>query len=59
MGGNDVESLDQATHQESVTVADVAPSAAHELMKVTLSLTDTNLAADDLVEIILSRDGDA
>lgn len=57
VGGNDTESLDQATAQESVNQNDTAPSAAHERMVVELSLTDANLAAGDEVEFELFRDG--
>lgn len=57
VGGDDAESLDQTGTQESVNVADTAPSAAHERMAATLSLTDGNLAAGDTVEFLLARDG--
>lgn len=57
VGGDDTESLDQATAQESVNIADTAPSAAHERMEAALVLTDANLAADDEVTFELFRDG--
>jgi putative transposon-encoded protein len=58
IGGNDTESLDQATPpQETVNQNDTAPSAAHERMVAELSLTDGNFAVDDFVEFELFRDG--
>ncbi len=57
--GNDSESFDQATHQESVTVTDTAPGAAHRRLEVSVSLTSANLAADDTVTFLISRDGAA
>lgn len=57
IGGDDAESLDQATAQEALTVTDAAPSASHERNKPTMSATGSNLAAGDTVEFIVSRDG--
>lgn len=57
VGGNDTESLDQAGTQESVNANDTAPSAAHERMEISISLTDGNFAVDDEVEFTLFRDG--
>jgi hypothetical protein len=57
VGGDDLESLDQAGTQESVTVTDTAPSAAHERMEVTIALTSGNFAVDDEVTFYLARDG--
>ena len=57
IGGDDLESLDQATAQESVNSNDTAPSAAQERMNITLSLTSANLAALDVVQFGLFRDG--
>src|SRR3990167_8466632 len=57
VGGDNVESLDQAGTQESVNLNDTAPSAAHERMEVALALTSTNLAVDDEVTFELFRDG--
>jgi len=57
VGGDDTESLDQATAQESVPVNDIAPSAINERMEVSVSLTDGNFAIDDTVSFILFRDG--
>jgi len=57
IGGDDTESLDQATAQESVNTNDTAPSAIHERMLPSLALTAGNLAAGDLVQFGLFRDG--
>jgi len=57
VGGNDTESLDQTGVQESVTVTDAAPTAAHNRLEAALTLTAANLAADDEVEFELFRDG--
>lgn len=56
IGGDDTESLDQATAVESVNQNDTAPSATDERMTCTLALTSANLAAGDTVEFILARD---
>ena len=57
VGGDDVESLDQAGTQEAVTVTDAAPSAAHERNTPSVALTAANLAAGDTLEFTLFRDG--
>jgi putative transposon-encoded protein len=57
VGGDDAESFDQTGTQESVNLNDTAPSAAHERMVCTINLTSGNLAADDVVEYFLARDG--
>ena len=57
IGGDDTESLDQTTNQQSVNLNDTAPSAVNERMTVTLALTSTNLAAGDTVEFGIFRDG--
>ena len=57
VGGNDSESLDQATAQESVNSNDTAPSATDERMEISIALTDGNFAADDTVSFTLFRDG--
>ena len=59
VGGNDAESLDQATAQEALLSGnnDTAPSAANERMEFSISLTDANFAAGDTVEYIFSREG--
>lgn len=57
VGGDDTESLDQSGTQESVNINDTAPSAAHERMEASLTLTAGNFAVDDEVEFTLFRDG--
>ena len=57
VGGNDTESLDQTGTQETVNIADTAPSAIHERMEAVLALTAANLAADDTLLFELFRDG--
>lgn len=57
VGGDDTESLDQTGTQESVNVADTAPSLIHERMEASLALTAGNLAADDTLLFELFRDG--
>jgi hypothetical protein len=57
VGGNDAESLDQGTAQESGTVTDAAPGATDRRLETSISLTGSNIVADDTVEFILSRDG--
>ena len=57
IGGNDVESYNQGTNQESVGVTDAAPSAAWERMEASMALTAGNLAADDDVMFEIFRDG--
>jgi hypothetical protein len=56
VGGNDVESLDQATAQESVNTNDTAPSAIWERMELVIALTDGNFTAEDIVEFFFARD---
>lgn len=55
--GDNSESLDQTSNQESVTVTDTAPGAAHRRLECSVNLTSTNLAADDTFEWGLFRDG--
>jgi len=57
IGGNDSESLDQATFQEAVSVTDTAPGAANRLMEASVSLTSSNIAAGDIVEFYFYRGG--
>lgn len=57
IGGDDTESLDQASAQETVNNNDTAPSATDERMVCTINLTSSNLAAGDVVEFLLARDG--
>lgn len=56
VGGNDAESIDQATFQESVNQEDTAPSAAYERMELSISLTSANIAAGDTLEWEYYRD---
>jgi len=56
IGGDDAESLDQGTFQESLTVTDAAPSAAHERNVPSLSMTSSNLAAGDTVLFYVTRE---
>lgn len=57
VGGDDAESMDQAGTQESVSVTDAAPTAANRKLAASVNLTSANLAAGDLVEFELFRDG--
>ena len=57
VGGDDTESLDQATAQETVNQNDTVPSAVNERMTASLTLTAGNFAAGDTVEFELFRDG--
>lgn len=57
IGGNDVETLDPSTDQQSVNAADTAPSATFERMEISIALTDANFAAGDVVPFTLFRDG--
>ena len=57
IGGNDSESLDQATWQESVTVTDTAPSTARNKLTASVGITSANLAVDDIVQFFFGRDG--
>lgn len=57
VSGDNSESLDQTGNQESVTGTDAAPGAAHRRLELSISLTSSNLAVDDLVEWGLFRDG--
>jgi hypothetical protein len=56
VGGDDAESLDQTSNQEQVSPSvDVAPSAAFERNKPTITLTSANLAAGDTVQFLFER----
>lgn len=57
VGGDDIESLDQAGNDEDVNSEDTAPSAINERLELTIALTDGNFAAEDTVEFFFSRDG--
>jgi hypothetical protein len=59
VGGNDAESLDQASNQESLTVTDTAPSAAWERMECEMAATAGNFAANDICQFTVFRDGTA
>lgn len=56
VGGDNAESMDPAAHQESVTVTDTAGGAALRRMECSVALTDANLAVDDEVLFVFSRD---
>ena len=56
VGGNDVESLDQSSAQETVSGIAPAPTVAVRKNELSMALTDANLAIGDEVEFILSRD---
>jgi hypothetical protein len=56
VGGDDLESLDQTTFQEALTVTDAAPSAAHERMEASMAITAANVAIDDLLTWYLTRE---
>ena len=56
VGGDDIESLDPSTHQESINVNDTAPSAVFERLEVSLAFTAATFAAGDTVLWELSRD---
>ncbi|MGI9489097.1 MAG: hypothetical protein ACR2RF_25070 [Geminicoccaceae bacterium] len=51
------ESMDQATAQETVNINDTAPGSVNLFQEASLSLTDANLAAGDLVSFEFFRDG--
>lgn len=57
VGGDDSESLDQATWQESVTVTDTAPGATDRRLETSVNLTSSNLAAGDTVPFFFGCDG--
>lgn len=59
VGGDNAESLDQATAQEALTVTDTAPSSANLRMVATMTFTASNLLAGDDVEFFFGRDGAA
>jgi len=57
VGGDDVETLDQVSPQESVEVIDSAPSSPGKRMKAVLPLTDGNFQPGDTVKIRHIVDG--
>jgi len=59
IGGDNTESLDQSSLQESVSVTDAAPGAAHRRMTPPISLTAGNFAAQDTIEYYFSRFDDS
>jgi hypothetical protein len=58
-GGDDAETTDPSAATETVTGTDTAPSAANRRLEKLLTLTSANLAADDLFQWRLTRDGTA
>ena len=58
VGGNDTESLDQATVQSSPTLTDTLPSTSWSRMESILTLTDAHFAPGDTVQWRLDRDAD-
>lgn len=58
VGGNDTESLDQATAQESLTVTDAAPAATvNNRLEALMTITTANIAAGDTLLFKVCRDG--
>lgn len=57
VGGDDTTSLDQAGTEESITVTDTAPGAAHRRLTPSLSPTSANFAAGETIEFEFFRDG--
>lgn len=57
VGGDNSESMDPSSDQETVTVTDTAGGAAQRRMECSMSLTAANLAADDEVLFNFYRDG--
>lgn len=55
VGGDDAESLDQTTNQESVNGVDTVGNAARERMVQTLALTAGNFLAGDTVQWYFER----
>jgi len=55
VGGDDTTSMDQATFEETVTATDVAPTAAHRRLTLTISPTAANFTAGETVEFYLTR----
>jgi hypothetical protein len=55
VGGDDAESLDQTTNQESVNGVDTVASTARERMVQTLALTAGNFLAGDTVQWFFER----
>lgn len=57
VAGDDLVSLDQVGVEESLTVTDAAPGAAHRRLEASMAATAANFAADDEVGLVLFRDG--
>lgn len=55
VGGDNAESLDQATFQEQVSLTDAAPGTAHFRLAPSIALTAGNFAAGDSVEYLFER----
>lgn len=55
-GGDDTESVDPSSDDESVNLNDTAGSAVWERMRLTIALTDGNFAIGDLVQWNFYRD---
>ena len=56
IGGDDAESLDQATFQENLTLTDAAPTSAHQRNTPSMSITDANLAPNDTAVFYFTRE---
>lgn len=59
ISGNDSESLDQTTFQESALVTDAAPTSVNLRLTATITLTAGNFAAGDTVEFYFNRTDDS
>lgn len=57
VSGDDATSMDQTGAEESITVTDAAPTAAHRRLTATLSPTAANFAPGETVEFTIFRDG--
>jgi hypothetical protein len=55
VGGDDTTSMDQATFEEQVRIADVAPGAAHRRLTPPIALTSANFTASETVEYLFER----
>lgn len=56
VSGDDTTSFDQSGTQESVSVTDAAPGAAHRRLEASVNLTSGNFSANANVEFALYRD---
>lgn len=57
VGGDDAESYDQSTPQETILLTDNAPTSVNNRLVVIGALTDGNFSPDDDVEFELFRNG--